>query len=183
MLFALLGPRHCGKTSTIREALALAAQRGARAAYIDLREAREVWNIDEFYAWLLGNIRQQLDASRVRVGTRGSRVAWCDSIEQLVAASSGRVLLGLDHVESIADRCALELVSDLREIQDRSLRSSDDEVWERFRCVLAGSVSVFQLRRRAKAVDLQCFVRVLPLWANGHGESAALSTWQPAERR
>jgi hypothetical protein len=171
--FALLGPAGSGKTEATQFALQRAAGAGVRCGYIDLRQAREIWDPDKFYGWLLRGVKDVLDPDQKRNGRKGSpqispRVAWCDSIARLLGRRKDRVLLAFDHIECIADTCAHDLISDLREIQDRS---ASEAVWNRFRCIIAGSVSVYQLRRRANSPNLQFTIRRLPFWSVTEAES------------
>lgn len=161
-LLALVGPSGSGKTSSLRAALGYAERSGSTALYIDLRQAREVWQVDDFYGWLTRTIADGLGVGADRSTKRSrpaARVLWADTMQRLISKKTSRVLLAFDHFESIADNCAHELISDLREIQDKS---GDDPAWERFRFIIAGKVSVFQLRRRAASPNLQFEVMCLP---------------------
>jgi hypothetical protein len=167
LTFAVLGPLAAGKTAAARAALGQAAANGVACVYLDLRQARDIWKVDDFYSWLLRSVSDALDEEplagngRRRRVVAVPRVAWLGSMEKMLGRRKERVLLALDHIECIADACAHELISDLREIQDRS---HADPAWSRFRCILAGAVSVFQLRRRANSPNLQFAIRRLPEW-------------------
>ena len=164
-MFAVLGPAGAGKTSIVRAALTHAHESGVQVGYVDLRQAREIWEPDAFYAWLTRTITSTLDGATPR-GRRhktpvSPRVLWCDLMERLIARTRTRLLIALDHFESISERCAHDLTSDLREIQDKS---GGNPLWTQFRCILAGTVSVYQLRRRSASPNLQFQIRCLPHW-------------------
>ena len=159
-MHALLGPPGAGKTTVTRGAVACAQEAQHRAIYIDLRPAREIWGLESFYGWLLGRLREEFGNGAIKTPAR--RVETVDLLAKALAKSKDRVLIVIDHLECVADWCARELVSDLREIQDRS---DGRAPWNRLRCIVAGVSSVLELKRRARSPNLQFLVHTLPIWA------------------
>jgi Domain of unknown function (DUF4062)/AAA domain len=176
VIFALLGPPGAGKTLLSRNAIAHAEAANDRAIYLDLREAREIWEVESFYAWLFTRLREAFGNGSFKRTSR--RVEACDLIGKALGKSKERVLLVIDHLESVADWCARELVSDLREIQDRS---DGRAPWNRLRCVVAGVSSVFELKRRANSPNLQFVIRALPSWPASDLEIEAATRYYLAD--
>ena len=175
-IVALLGPPGAGKTLVARNAIAHAQAAAHQAIYVDLREAREIWQLDAFYNWLFGRLREGFGNGSFKGGS--PRVEMCDLLAKALGRTKDRVLLVLDHLEAVADWCARELVSDLREIQDRS---DGRQPWNRLRCVVAGVSSVYELRRQARSPNLQFVVRALPLWASAELEIEAATRYYLAD--
>jgi hypothetical protein len=175
---ALLGPPGAGKTLVARNAIARAAAAGHRAVYVDLRDAREIWELEPFYAWLFTRLREGFGNGAFKGPAR--RVAACDLLGKALARTKDRVLLVFDHLDAIADWCARELVSDLREIQDRS---DGRAPWNRLRAVVAGVASVFELKRRANSPNLQFVIRALPAWSPADLEIEAATRYYLADLR
>lgn len=157
---ALLGPPGAGKTLLLRNAVAHATAATHRAIYVDLRDAREIWQLEKFYAWLFARLREGFGNGAFKGAAH--RVDACDCLARALGKTKDRVLLVFDHLDTVADWCARELVSDLREIQDRS---DGRPPWNRLRCVVAGVSSIFELKRRAYSPNLQFIVRALPEWS------------------
>ncbi len=176
--FALLGPPGAGKTLVSRNAIAYAEAAGTRAVYLDLRDAREIWEVESFYAWLFARLREAFGNGAFKRASR--RVEACDLLGKALGKTKERVLLVLDHLDAVADWCARELVSDLREVQDRS---DGRPPWNRLRCVVAGVSSEFELKRRANSPNLQFLVRALPAWSAADTEIEAATRYHLADSR
>jgi len=175
-IVALLGPPGAGKTLVTRNAIAHAQTAERRGIYVDLREAREIWQLDAFYAWLFARLREGFGNGVFKGPLR--RVDACDQLAKALGKHKDRVLLIFDHLDSVADWCARELVSDLREIQDRS---DGGAPWNRLRCVVAGVSSVFELKRQARSPNLQFVIRALPAFASADLEIEAATRYYLAD--
>jgi hypothetical protein len=175
---ALLGPPGAGKTLVLRTAIAHAAAAAHRAIYVDLREAREIWELEAFYGWLFARLREGFGNGAFKGAAH--RVEACDLLAKALGRTKDRVLLVFDHLDAVADWCARALVSDLREIQDRS---DGRPPWNRLRCVVAGVSSVFELKRRANSPNLQFVVRALPVWSPPDLEIEAATRYYLADAR
>jgi hypothetical protein len=177
-IVALLGPPGAGKTLVTRNAIAHAQAAAHRGIYIDLRDAREIWQLEDFYGWLFARLREGFGNGAFKGAAR--RVEACDLLAKALGKHKDRVLLAFDHLDAVADWCARELVSDLREIQDRS---DGNPPWNRLRCVVAGVSSVFELKRQARSPNLQFVVRALPAWASAELEIEAATRYYLEDAR
>ncbi len=156
LVAAVLGPPGAGKTTLLKQAAEASADRGIKAVLLDLMEASDFFDVDQFYLWL---VRRLKDEWWQGAKTASPRLDFCSMLGQALAKRRQPVLLMLDHLECLAEPCAHALVSDLREVQDRA---DSSPTWGRLRCVIAGRVSVFELRRRLNSPNLQFRLHILP---------------------
>jgi type II secretory pathway predicted ATPase ExeA len=157
LVAAVLGPAGAGKTALLKNVAKVAPDRGFKTVFLDLMDARELFEVEDFYTWLVRKLKE--DWWR---GVKGSspRLDFCNMLEQAVTKRRQPALLMLDHVEWLAEPCAHALVSDLREVQDRA---DSNRAWGRLRCVIAGQVSVYELRRRLSSPNLQFRLHIFPM--------------------
>lgn len=156
LIVALLGGPGTGKSVLLSSVIGEAQRRRWHTVLIDLRAARELWEQDDFYNWLVQALKQEgLGTWK----TRNARLDFNRLLEAALARSKKPVLLALDHAEQLSDTCARSLIATLREIQDSG---SSKPGWAKLRCVLSGCVSVFDLRRRYGSPNLQFKIQLLP---------------------
>lgn len=158
LVAALLGPPGAGKTALLEKASAEARLRKFHVESVDLSEARELSEVDDFYTWLVRKLKE--DWWRDIPNNGPARLGFNRMLGQALIQRRQPVLLALDHVESLPEAFAHHLISDLREIQDSAQPGG---MWGRLRYVIAGSVSVYELRRRVNSPNLQFRLHVLPV--------------------
>lgn len=157
LVAAVLGPVGSGKTTLLKSVAKVAPDRGFKTVFLDLMDARELFDVEDFYVWLVRRLKEDWWQ-----GVKGAspRLDFCNMLEQAVTKRRQPALLMLDHLEWLAEPCAHALVSDLREVQDRA---DSNRAWGRLRCVIAGQVSVYELRRRLNSPNLQFRLHIFPL--------------------
>jgi hypothetical protein len=157
LVAALLGPPCSGKTALLEKASEAARLRKFYVQYVDLSEARELRETDAFYRWLVRKLKEDWWREVAEAGPL--RLTFCSMLGRALVQRRQPVLLALDHVEALPEVFAYHLISDLREIQQQSEAGGE---WGRLRCVVAGCVSVYELRRRVNSPNLQFKLHTLP---------------------
>ncbi|WP_263352034.1 DUF4062 domain-containing protein [Acidicapsa acidisoli] len=156
LFVALLGPAASGKSELLRAAIDEAKERRWKTIHIDLRGAREIYKEDEFYEWLAEKFRQhQFGIWK----TRAPRLDFTKILKAALTKSKGNVLVAMDHAEELCDQNARSLVATLREIQTYA---PSQPAWSRLRWILAGIISIYELRRQHGSPNLQFALHVLP---------------------
>lgn len=153
---AVLGPAASGKSLLLTSVADEAKTRGWKVACIDFRFARELQNEDEFYSWMADELKQQ------GLGSQKSgrmRLDFNRHLEAAISQAGSRVLITWDHVDQLTDAHARSLISALRELQDTG---SSRPALAKLHCLLSGTISVFELRRKNGSPNLQFKLHVLP---------------------
>ena len=92
-IVALLGPPGAGKTLVSRNAIAHAQAAAHRGIYVDLRDAREIWQLEDFYGWLFARLREGFGNGAFKGASR--RVDACDLLGQGARPAQGPRAPGL----------------------------------------------------------------------------------------
>lgn len=156
LMIALLGPAGAGKTLRLREVIKEAKKRKWKSILVDLQAARDIYDEDDFYEWFVDAIRPQWPGSW---NTRNPRLDLIKLLRIALTKSKSNVVVCLDSLEQLSDPCARSLIATLREIQTFA---ASQPAWSRFKCVLAGCVSIVSLKRRLDSPNLQFTLVILP---------------------
>jgi hypothetical protein len=156
LLIALLGPAGAGKSSYLLQSIQEAKKHKWKCIFVDFQAARGIYDEDQFYGWLVNTIRQQWSGTWK---TKTPRLDFTKLLKSALSKSKSNVILCLDSLEQLCDPCARSLIGTLREIQTFA---SSQAAWNKFRCVVAGSVSIYALRRQFGSPNLQFTLLVLP---------------------
>lgn len=158
-VFCLLGPAGSGKSRVLRGVREYAACNGNPVCYVDLsqNDGREP---DAFFDWMAREM-ERCDWRMTR-GPGRARLDFVPGLLRFASEPSANRLLILDHVETLLDETAKELVLNLRDFQEQAEMRDQ----RRLLCVVSGSISMLDMRRHADSPNLQFEHHCLPEWSS-----------------